>query len=70
MNSCWAHCTRCEIDFRLPVMVPCPIEVYIVALKKTTCPECGAGPSLLTAYSPGLTPALAARWDARAAAKD
>lgn len=39
----------------LGASVPCPADVYVVALKKARCPECGDHKGL-QAYSPGLTP--------------
>jgi len=59
MMNCWAHCRRCDLDFQLPVLVPCPLALYLAALKTAHCPTCGAGRKELSVYSPGLTPAQA-----------
>lgn len=53
--ACWAHCPKCDLDFMLGASVPCPINVYVAALKAARCPECGQHKTI-KAYSPGLTP--------------
>jgi hypothetical protein len=57
--ACWMHCTRCTLDFRLGVSVPCAVAIYLAALKVVRCPSCGKRGKNLQAYSPGLPPALA-----------
>lgn len=57
--ECWVRCTRCKLDFRLGVSVPCLLEIYIAALKIIRCPKCGKRGKTLHAYSPGLKPAVA-----------
>lgn len=54
-RDCWAHCSACGSDFRLGCSVPCPIAVYVAALKAAQCPQC-IERKALKAYSPGLTP--------------
>lgn len=56
--DCYAHCPACAVDFRIGASVPCPIKVYIAALKAARCPRCGTHDKI-QAYSPGLTPAVA-----------
>jgi hypothetical protein len=55
-HGCWARCPHCDLDFELPVTVPCPLGVYLAALQTATCPTCGAGKRDLIVYQPGMTP--------------
>lgn len=53
--DCWARCEPCGRDFTLGCVVPCPLEVYVAALKAAFCPECGEHKGLI-AYEPGRLP--------------
>jgi len=59
-RECWAHCQKCDVDFRLGVSVPCPLSVYVAGLKAARCPQCGTHKKIM-AYSPGLSPKEARR---------
>lgn len=55
-QDCWANCPTCDVDFTLGCVVPCPVDVYIAALKAARCPKCGVHKGVM-AYEPGRTPA-------------
>ena len=52
---CWARCRVCKVNFELGCVVPCPLSVYIAALKAARCPTCGKRDTL-DAYEPGRRP--------------
>jgi hypothetical protein len=52
-QECWARCEPCGYDFRLGCSVPCPLAVYIAALKAASCPQCGRRGKNLSVYEPG-----------------
>jgi hypothetical protein len=54
-RECWARCETCHVDIPLGCVVPCPLEVYIAAVKAAICPICGETRKLF-AYSPGFQP--------------
>lgn len=53
--DCWARCEQCGRDFTIGCVVPCPLSVYVAALKAAACPNCGAHKGL-SAYEPGRSP--------------
>lgn len=54
----WARCDVCKVDFDLCVTVPCPIDLYLAALRAARCPKCGNKGKNLSAYEPGRAPRL------------
>jgi hypothetical protein len=51
-KECLAHCGKCDKTFGLGCLVPCPLDVYIAALKAARCPDCGEKEKIY-AISPG-----------------
>lgn len=40
-------CKPCGHTFRLDLQFPIPIDAFVKATKKASCPKCGAGPDKL-----------------------
>jgi hypothetical protein len=51
----WVRCRACERRFTLAITLPCPVDVYLAAMRGARC-ACGAGPDELMAYEPGRRP--------------
>ena len=54
--ECFARCTVCGVNFRLGVSVPCPLNLYLAAMKIARCPKCGKRGKNLDAWEPGRVP--------------
>lgn len=46
----WVKCRKCEVAFRLPVTLPCDVDVWCLSLKKARCPVCGVGAKGLSLF--------------------
>ena len=52
----WIRCPACAVLFTLPITIPCPLDVWLAAMRGARCPKCAAGPAALVVYEPGRRP--------------
>jgi hypothetical protein len=51
----WAYCPTCDLAFRIAITIPCPLDLYLAALRTARCPDCN-GRHTLIVYQPGDRP--------------
>lgn len=51
----WALCPACNLAFRLSITLPCPVDLFVAALRGARCPRCGDR-KRLQVYEPGRRP--------------